>query len=263
MATLIAGVVLTDAAAFAGAPEEAVAQVHATLAALSDDGAADQRPDVGVRLAALALAAVADTAEELRRTGDTTGVERWTGTATELVRLARSTAAKSADGAEQGPEGQAWLARAEAEWTRARSGPDVAAWERAVTAFGYGDPYELARCRRRLAEALLMAERRTEAAECLGAARETAVRLGAVPLLQAVDALIRRGRLGGTGTPVPDRTTALTAREYDVLRLLARGRTNRQIGEELFITGKTASVHVSNILAKLGAASLLEGDRMS
>lgn len=50
----------------------------------------------------------------------------------------------------------------------------------------------------------------------------------------------------------------LTAREGDVLRLLTRGRTNRQIGEELFITGKTASVHVSNILAKLGAASRTE-----
>jgi DNA-binding NarL/FixJ family response regulator len=44
----------------------------------------------------------------------------------------------------------------------------------------------------------------------------------------------------------------LTARESDVLRLLVLGRTNRQIGEELFITGKTADVHVSHILAKLG-----------
>ncbi|MBD9733999.1 response regulator transcription factor, partial [Streptomyces sp. H28] len=43
-----------------------------------------------------------------------------------------------------------------------------------------------------------------------------------------------------------------------VLRLLARGRSNRQIGEELFISGKTASVHVSNILAKLGAAGRTE-----
>ncbi|MEV5315795.1 response regulator transcription factor, partial [Streptomyces sp. NPDC052610] len=50
----------------------------------------------------------------------------------------------------------------------------------------------------------------------------------------------------------------LTVRERDVLGLLALGRSNRQIGEELFITGKTASVHVSNILAKLGAASRTE-----
>ncbi|MDV7223012.1 helix-turn-helix domain-containing protein, partial [Streptomyces prunicolor] len=55
-----------------------------------------------------------------------------------------------------------------------------------------------------------------------------------------------------------DRPSPLTAREREVLRLLALGRSNRQIGEELFITGKTASVHVSNILAKLGAASRTE-----
>jgi len=39
----------------------------------------------------------------------------------------------------------------------------------------------------------------------------------------------------------------------EVLRLLAQGRTNRQVGAELYISEKTASVHVSNILAKLGA----------
>ncbi len=50
----------------------------------------------------------------------------------------------------------------------------------------------------------------------------------------------------------------LTAREQDVLRLLALGHTNRRIGEELFISAKTASVHVSNILAKLHAASRTE-----
>ncbi|WUH78902.1 response regulator transcription factor [Streptomyces sp. NBC_00435] len=46
----------------------------------------------------------------------------------------------------------------------------------------------------------------------------------------------------------------LTSRERDVLRLVAVGHTNRQIAEELFISPKTASVHVSNILAKLGVA---------
>jgi len=50
----------------------------------------------------------------------------------------------------------------------------------------------------------------------------------------------------------------LTAREQEVLRLLAAGRTNREIASELFIATKTASVHVSNILAKLGAASRTE-----
>ncbi|MCX4589053.1 AAA family ATPase [Streptomyces sp. NBC_01549] len=256
MATLVAGIVLADAAALRGDPEGAVASVRTTLAALSE-GSGSGRPDIGVRLAALALSAVADAAVELRTNGDGAGALRWADIATELVEVARSTAAKGEDGSRQGPEGLAWLARAEAEWLRARSGPDVAAWERAVAAFDYGDPYELARSERRLAEALLVADRREEAAERARAARDTAVRLGAVPLREELDTLIRRGRLADAPSAA-DRVPALTARESDVLRLLARGRTNRQIGEELFITGKTASVHVSNILAKLGAAGRTE-----
>ncbi|WP_445030921.1 ATP-binding protein [Streptomyces sp. SAS_270] len=252
MARLVAGIVLTDDAALRGDPEAAVEHVRGTLATLAD-GATNERPDVGVRLAALALAALADRAEELRLTGDTAGAEGWAPTATELVELARGTAAKGQDGTEQGPEGLAWLARAEAEWTRALSGPQVAVWEKAVTAFAYGDPYELARCRRRLAEALLTEGRRAEAAEQARAARETAARLGATPLLDALDTLVRRGRLADA--PPTTGAAVLTSRENDVLRLLARGRSNRQIGEELYISGKTASVHVSNILAKLGAAS--------
>ena len=50
----------------------------------------------------------------------------------------------------------------------------------------------------------------------------------------------------------------LTPREVEVLRLLVEGRSNRQIAEQLFISGKTASVHVTNILAKLGVHSRLE-----
>ncbi|MEV7340221.1 AAA family ATPase [Streptomyces sp. NPDC093544] len=256
MASLVAGIVLTDAAALRGDAEGAVACARDNLVRLAD-GSGSGRPDIGVRLTALALSAVADAAVELRLTGDEAGTRRWTDTATELVEVARATAAKGEDGTEQGPEGLAWLARAEAEWLRAHSGPDVAAWEKAVAAFGYGDPYELARCERRLAEALLSADRREEAAEHARAARDTAVSLGAVPLREAVDTLIRRGRLAESPSAA-DRIAALTARESDVLRLLALGRTNRQIGEELFISGKTASVHVSNILAKLGAAGRTE-----
>jgi DNA-binding NarL/FixJ family response regulator len=51
---------------------------------------------------------------------------------------------------------------------------------------------------------------------------------------------------------------ALTPREQEVLRLVAEGRTNGEIGAELFISTKTASVHVSNILAKLGVSSRTE-----
>ena len=57
-------------------------------------------------------------------------------------------------------------------------------------------------------------------------------------------------------TPVPgEPPLGLTAREYEVLRLVAAGHSNREIASELFISAKTASVHVSNILAKLGVTS--------
>ncbi|MFD0307443.1 helix-turn-helix transcriptional regulator [Streptomyces sp. NPDC127119] len=267
MATLVAGILLTDAAVLRHDAEAAVEQVRTSVAALVDD--AGTTPDVVVRLAALALAPVADAAVAARLAGDEEGVRRWSETGAELVGTARVTAAEGEDGAPQGPEGRAWLARAEAEWARGRAEPgppareetEVAreraeAWERAVEAFGYGDVYEQARCRVRFAEALVAAGRREEAAGQARAARDTAVRLGAVPLREDVERLIRRARLAET-SPVAG-VPALTARENDVLLLLARGRTNRQIGEELFISGKTASVHVSNILAKLGAASRTE-----
>ncbi|MGW2516722.1 helix-turn-helix transcriptional regulator [Streptomyces sp. NPDC001617] len=253
MATLVAGIALTEAAVLRGDPAAAVQQTRASVEALTDESGA--RPYASVRLAALALSAVADAAVELPLGGD--GSQRWKDTADELIELARDTAGGDGSGAPQGPEGQAWLARAEAEWARVLSGPDTAAWEKAMAAFGYGDVYERVRCQVGYVEALLAAERREEAAVQAHEARAVAERLGAAPLLERLDGLIRRGRLADAPSD-GSRTSPLTAREQDVLRLLALGRSNRQIGEELFITGKTASVHVSNILAKLGATSRTE-----
>ncbi|MEU9187460.1 AAA family ATPase [Streptomyces sp. NPDC048484] len=255
MATLVAGILLTDAAVLRHDPEAAVEQVRTTVAALVDD--AGTTPHVAVRLAALALTTVADAAVAARRTGDEEDMRRWAQTGTELIEMARLTTANGEHGLPQGPEGRAWLARAEAEWARAGAEPDTEAWERAVEAFGHGDVYEQARCRLRLAESLAASERREEASGQARAAHDTAVRLGAVPLRDDVERLIRRARLAES-SPTAGGIPALTARENDVLLLLARGRTNRQIGEELFISGKTASVHVSNILAKLSAASRTE-----
>ncbi|MFC4500921.1 helix-turn-helix transcriptional regulator [Streptomyces vulcanius] len=256
MAALVASIVLTDAAARWDGAEVAVAQLRSSVEALTDD--AGSRPDAVVRLTALALAPVADAAATARLTGDEAAAGRWAKVAGELLEPAREAALRSETGTPQGPEGQAWLARAEAEGVWAVAGPDAAAWEKAVSAFADGDVYELARCRLRYAEALLAADRREEAAAKGASARETALRLGAAPLLERLDALIRRGRLGDAAPGARHRSIALTAREEDVLRLLALGRSNRQIGEELFISGKTASVHVSNILAKVGAASRTE-----
>ena len=98
----------------------------------------------------------------------------------------------------------------------------------------------------------------------LRAAHQTTVRFGERPIRREIELLAKRGRLQldeqVDAGPRPDESASpaaslgLTRREAEVLTLLAAGRTNRQIGQELFITEKTASVHVSRILAKLGVA---------
>ncbi|HEY0638669.1 MAG TPA: response regulator transcription factor, partial [Pseudonocardiaceae bacterium] len=77
------------------------------------------------------------------------------------------------------------------------------------------------------------------------------------PLRSAVAALARRGRVpvGGAGTLTVD---LLTPREHSVLTLVADGHTNRQVGERLFISEKTVSVHLTRIMSKLGATSRTE-----
>ncbi|WP_369265599.1 AAA family ATPase [Streptomyces sp. R35] len=160
-----------------------------------------------------------------------------------------------------------WLAYEQwvrAELQRAEGVTTPHDWSEAVTAFEPLErPYDLARVRHRLAEALLTSgaddDDRDRATELLRLARATADHLGARPLADAVALLAQRARLTLTHTreasalaPVdPAAALGLTSRERDVLRLVAAGRSNRQIAEELFISPKTASVHVSNILAKL------------
>jgi DNA-binding CsgD family transcriptional regulator len=155
-----------------------------------------------------------------------------------------------------GPEGRAWLARAEAEWARLERREDPEVWERAVAEFEFGHLYEIARSRRYLAEALAARGQRAAAAEQALLARQTAVTLEARPLREAIDALARRARLDLGGGPAA--SSVLTPREQEVMRLVAQGLTNRQVGRRLFISEKTASVHVSNVLAKLGAGSRTE-----
>ncbi|MET9811850.1 MULTISPECIES: AAA family ATPase [unclassified Streptomyces] len=161
-----------------------------------------------------------------------------------------------------------WLAhehwvRAELQRAGGRNTPGT--WSEVVTAFeSLERPYDLARVRYRLAEALLAEggeDERGRAAELLRLADAVARHLGARPLAAAAGALARRARLPQTSTaePAPGATDpagalGLTSRERDVLRLVAAGHTNRRIAEELFISPKTASVHVSNILAKLGVS---------
>jgi DNA-binding NarL/FixJ family response regulator len=155
-------------------------------------------------------------------------------------------------------------AKAEAEWTRLQGRSDPARWQAAVEAFSYGNVYAVARCQWRLAEALAGAGDREQATAAARAAHATATRLGAAHLQSALLALARRGRLDlGVGLPGQRPLAGLTPRELEVLRLLVEGRSNRQIAEQLFISGKTASVHVTNLLAKLGVHSRLEAAAMA
>ncbi|MEW2065668.1 AAA family ATPase [Streptomyces sp. NPDC007346] len=181
-----------------------------------------------------------------------------------------------------------WVAHGlaiDAELARAEGTDTPEHWARAATAFApLSRPYELAQTHHRWAEALLTAPGdRAAAMSLLRGAHTSARRLGARPLAEAIEQLAARARIALeepgpdgearaavpaapdarviTAGPHPDPTIAaaesfgLTPREQDVHRLVAAGHTNRRIAEELFISPKTASVHVSNILAKLGVST--------
>ncbi len=169
-----------------------------------------------------------------------------------------------------GPEAHAWAQRLEAEWLRWRwvshvdgqpedlAGPPtedelVTAWRATERAFAEFDhPFELARVRARLAGVLRATGDTAGAREAGDLARATAHALGAQPLLDELTAL---GSHAVRAAPAPD---VLTPREREIIALVAEGRTNGEIGKQLFISTKTVSVHVSNILGKLGASSRTE-----
>jgi DNA-binding CsgD family transcriptional regulator len=145
-------------------------------------------------------------------------------------------------------------ARANGQRGRAAWNAAVAAWEK------LGQPYELAWALLRAANDAAAEHDKDAAAAQLHRAAEIAHRLGARPLLSEITRLARRARIvlatsPAAASPVP---FGLTSRELEVLRLVTAGRSNQQIAAELFISPKTASVHVSNILGKLGVSNRVE-----
>jgi DNA-binding CsgD family transcriptional regulator/tetratricopeptide (TPR) repeat protein len=227
---------------------------------LSMLGAADEVWELSsIWPATLGLAAEADRAERARGVGDESAEAEARTAGEALLEQARKAEARARSvGRQIGPEALAWLARAEAEWSRLQGMADPERWAIAAEAFSYGYVYEEARSRWRLAEALLGAGRREEAAEQARASYDVALKLGAEPLRDRIEALARRGRLDVAGVAREPGVAGLTARELEVLRLVADGRSNQQIAEALFISRKTASVHVSHILAKLGVGTRFE-----
>jgi DNA-binding CsgD family transcriptional regulator len=160
-----------------------------------------------------------------------------------------------------GPVERAYLAQGKADLARARARGNPALWSKTALAWEAVDrPYLVALARWREAEADVEAGDRAAAAPAARAALETARRLGAGWLAEEVLALGERARLelataSPDHEPVDEDPFGLTPRERQVLALLAEGATNRQIGAALFMAEKTASVHVSRILAKLGVRS--------
>jgi DNA-binding CsgD family transcriptional regulator len=170
------------------------------------------------------------------------------------------------------PEIEAHAATATAERTRLDGASDPASWAAAQAAWDALDmSHHAAYTRWRRAEALLALHGgREEAAALLAQAHSDCMRMGAEPLRDEVEALARRARieLAAPATPPADGgepadarekrpadALGLTARELEVLALLADGRTNRQIAEALYISVKTAGAHVSSILRKLDATT--------
>ncbi|MEU4402947.1 AAA family ATPase [Streptosporangium sp. NPDC023963] len=149
-----------------------------------------------------------------------------------------------------------------AEAAQAEGVLDRGAWDAAAAAWAaLRQPYAEARALLGAARAAVAAGERDEAALSLPRAAELAARVGARPLAAEIGSLARRARIPLSGEPASAEPVSeeaglgLTAREHEVLGLVATGRSNREIAGELFISAKTVSVHVSNILAKLGAAS--------
>jgi DNA-binding CsgD family transcriptional regulator len=193
-------------------------------------------------------------------------VQRARQVADQRVRQARELVSRlAAAGIGLLPEPAAWLRTADAEHAAIHSRDTPQTWaDLADTWQQVGQPYPHAVAQSRHADALLRQHGdRDHARRAAAAALQVAERLGAAPLANEIRQLAQRGRLDLTPTTQPQPDTRadrlnITTRETEVLALLATGRTNREIARMLYISDKTASVHVSNLLRKLGVGTRVE-----
>jgi DNA-binding CsgD family transcriptional regulator/tetratricopeptide (TPR) repeat protein len=249
---------LADLDTWEGRLGEATALVSDSLAAVV--GSRDTV--LVVRLCQAGLSAEAAIAEHARARGAVAEHEAAVDRATLLREQAH--AAISAADWPTSPYLVAVLATIDAEWTRTVAPSDPDRWNEAAQAWEtLRYPFHAAYARWRQAEALLASGApRHQITAIVTDAWQVAHDLGARALAAEIEALARRARIkvGVTPDGPEPRPNAgdefhLTNREREVLALLADGRTNRQIAKVLYISDKTASVHVSNILTKLGVAN--------
>jgi DNA-binding NarL/FixJ family response regulator len=211
------------------------------------------------------LRAQAELAALARARRDIKAELSWLGRTHELIAIARVAAAEATATM---PNAAAWLALAEAEYGRTHRTGGSALWSAAAEAWDLVERRPLvAYCQWREAETLVAAgASRTEASVPLRQAHAAAVHIGAGPLLREVETLAQRARLSlvapdtrpATATQSVEEILGLTAREAEVLALIAWGCTDREIATSLVISVKTANVHVSHILHKLGVPNRIE-----
>jgi DNA-binding CsgD family transcriptional regulator/tetratricopeptide (TPR) repeat protein len=199
-----------------------------------------------------ALRAEGDAAGRARAARDAAAEQEALGSGQAMAARMRELAARAAV---PPPQVVADLARVDAEVARLEGRSEPQLW-RVAAELNEAISNRIGAADARLREAEALLQRGADAADLLRSAHATLSESGAVPLREECEALARRARVPlGDDPPARVPTAAdpfgLTPREREVLALVAAGRTNRQIGEELFMSEKTASVHVSRILAKL------------
>jgi DNA-binding CsgD family transcriptional regulator len=213
-----------------------------------------------LRLCAYGLRASADEVQRIVAVGGSAATVRQLGT--RLWHRAEEATRVSA-GQPALPEVSVLAQQCLAERLRLDGAPDADTWERVASGWSRLErPYPAAYAGFRAAEAMLEGgrQRHRRAAAVLAQAHHTATELGAEPLRVEIESLADRARIP-LGEPIDDKPAPaadpfhLTPRERQVLRHLVQGHTNRRIADDLFITEKTASVHVSNILTKLQATN--------
>jgi DNA-binding CsgD family transcriptional regulator len=241
------------------------------------DMVAADEPEPGMSsttsLADLGLRVEADRAQLARARGDPAAERDAVETTRTVAERTLAQCLRAAAAAHRPEVRRAHRALADAEVGRAEGRSEPDAWRRAADA-SLGMPHRTAYARFREAEAVLSSRGdRSRAMEAISTAHVIAGQIGAEPLRREIEGLARRARIDLSDTPTSQtgRLTVspaaagpaaaprgLTTREVDVLRLLAAGYTNPQIGEALYISRKTASHHVSSVLTKLGVKSRVE-----
>jgi len=230
--------------------------VDAGIGFVADDRPLD--PALGA-LAETALGAEADAASIARSRQDSAGLAKALARVEAIIAIVKRAADSPAIVVDARRD--AVLAHCEAEARRAEGPSDGSDWQAVAANWdALGRPHPAAYARFRQGEALLGSRgSRAEAAAALRDAHDVATALEASPLRKDIELLARHGRidLGKTSQVVSD-AFDLTERESEVIRLVAAGWSNQQIADALFITRKTASVHVSNILGKFGVSNRVE-----